>query len=116
MRALLLLSVLSASIALGAARNPRKGTAAVTNPLHGDADAANSGQKLYSQDCAGCHGPEAKGASHYPSLRSAKVRKISDAGMFNVISKGVPAKGMPAFAQLSETQRWQIVTYLRSLK
>ena len=116
MRLSLCVFLLGTSLMLGE-RPPRKGgTAAVTNPLHGDADAEHAGKKNFEKLCAGCHGPDGKGATHYPSLRSAKAKKASDASLFNVITKGVPAKGMPGFSQLSETERWQIVSYLRSLK
>lgn len=95
--------------------NPNSASDAMKNPYAGDESAAAAGKKLYGRNCAGCHGASAQGAGQNPGLLTA-AKKDSAGRMFNVITHGNEAKGMPAWSQLPEQQRWQIVTYLQSLK
>ena len=86
------------------------------NPYESDADARAAGAKLYDLHCAECHGKNGEGAKKGPAL---SVREIEDAapGALNwVITNGVVRHGMPVWAKLPPAQRWQIVTYLKSLK
>lgn len=88
---------------------------AVKNPYAGDPSAAESGQKLYGKYCAACHGGSAQGVGKNPGLITA-AKHDSAGKLFNVITKGVESKGMPSWSQLPDQQRWQIVTYLQTLK
>src|SRR5689334_1596273 len=85
------------------------------NPYSGDADAASAGKKLYGQYCQGCHGVSGHGLGSNPSLKMA-AKKDSAGRLFDVITHGVESKGMPGWSQLPEKQRWQIVTYVQTLK
>ena len=69
-----------------------------------------SGQSLYQQHCASCHGADRKGhQSVYPSLRSIEKR-MSRKKIGERIANG---KGlMPAFAHLAEAERGAIADYL----
>jgi mono/diheme cytochrome c family protein len=85
------------------------------NPYAGNADAVEAGRKSYGRYCGGCHGGSAQGAGKNPGLITA-AKKDSAGKLFDVITHGVVDKGMPAWPQLPEKERWQIVTYLQSLK
>ncbi len=88
------------------------------NPFPADDQAAiEAGNTLVhgSLGCTSCHGPELAGGLG-PNLTDAEwVYGNSDADIFETLTNGRPG-GMPAFsAQTSEEERWQIVTYLKSL-
>lgn len=85
------------------------------NPEADDPGAAASGGKLYASNCAKCHGDNAEGKGHHPSLRSEKVRQATPGELEWLIAHGEHWHGMPGFAKLPETQRWQLVSYLKSL-
>ncbi len=92
----------------------------MVNPLKGDADATMEGKKLYNQMCSICHGDKGKGdgiagmnldprpADH----TSAKVQNQSDGAIFWKMSTG-KAPMAPYASILTETQRWQLVNYIR---
>lgn len=98
----------------------------LTNPLKGQADAVSAGKKLYTTYCAVCHGDRGKGdgiaaAGLNPKPAdhtSAKVQSQSDGAIFWKITNGrAPIASMASYKNtLSETQRWQLVTYIRTLK
>jgi mono/diheme cytochrome c family protein len=46
---------------------------------------------------------------------SRRVSLASDGDLFWLMNNGVPWKGMPPWMMLPEKERWQLVTYLRSL-
>lgn len=94
----------------------------VSNPLKGNAVATVAGKKLYVQLCAVCHGEKGKGdgiaaislnpkpANH----TSKKVQAQTDGAIFWKITTGKPP--MAAYkATLTDTQRWQLVNYIREL-
>ena len=91
--------------------------AAKTNPLAGNADAVAGGRKLFLRSCAECHGEDGTGVQEgVANLQLPAVQKQSDGTLFWKITNGNVKKGMPAFARLPEAQRWQIVSFLRTLK
>ena len=83
------------------------------NPYKG-ASAIAAGKKLYVQDCAQCHGANLQGMGPAPALDSARVKNAKPGEVFWFITKGKLESGMPSWANLSEQQRWQIVTFLES--
>ena len=75
------------------------------------------GAKVFSENCAMCHGADATGAGGDgpPSLVSAHAASLDDQELFATISKG--RGGMPAWAgQLSEQQRRDVIAHLRTLQ
>jgi mono/diheme cytochrome c family protein len=50
-----------------------------------------------------------------PALINAEVHAATPGEIFWVVSNGVVAGGMPAWSRLPETQRWQLVAFLKSL-
>ncbi|MGO9641578.1 MAG: c-type cytochrome [Candidatus Acidiferrales bacterium] len=85
------------------------------NPLEGDADAPVAGKKLFQDHCAECHGEDAAGGKRAPGLRAEEVQQSTPGTLFWILTNGVVRHGMPVWSKLPEPQRWQIVTYLKSL-
>ena len=86
------------------------------NPFAGEATAVAAGAKLYRQNCASCHGDNATGMDHHPSLHSERVRAASPGELEWLLKNGSMRNGMPSWSRLPEQQRWQIVSYLKSLQ
>ena len=51
-----------------------------------------------------------------PAVSQGPTQSASDGEVFWFITNGATDKGMPSWSALSERQRWQLVTYLKSLK
>jgi len=96
------------------AKAPKK-AAARQNPLETDAEAPIAGGKLYAQHCAECHGQNAEGGKKGPSLRAPEVQDAAPGALFWLLTNGVVRKGMPGWSKLPDAQRWQLVTYIKSL-
>ena len=89
--------------------------AARPNPMEDNERARRAGAKLYARECASCHGMNAQGTEKAPPLRSAEAYQAPAGALFWILESGSLRRGMPSFAHLPEPQRWQIVTFLRSL-
>ncbi len=94
----------------------------LANPYKGDASAIAAGKKLYDMYCAVCHGKKGRGDGpagmalkpRPANLASAAVQRQSDGALFWKITNGNPP--MAAYKHtLTEAQRWQLVTFLRTL-
>lgn len=86
------------------------------NPYAQDADAATAGGKLFAEHCAECHGKDAMGGHGHPALVSARVRHATDGELQWLLRNGSLWNGMPSWSSLPEQQRWEIVSYLRTLQ
>ena len=93
---------------------PRK-AAARPNPLASDPEAPAAGAKLFGLHCAECHGEMAEGGKKAPSLLAHEVRQASPGTLFWLLTNGVVRRGMPVWSKLPEPQRWQLVSYIKSL-
>jgi mono/diheme cytochrome c family protein len=88
------------------------------NPVKGIGDAKN----VIATNCAGCHGASGRGdgvasAALQPKpmdWSSPAVQSETDGELFWKVTNGRGA--MPAWKHLPETERWQIVNYIRTLK
>jgi mono/diheme cytochrome c family protein len=96
------------------AKAPRK-AAARRNPLEADPDAVAAGANLFDQHCAECHGEMAEGGKKGPSLRADPVQQATPGTLFWILTNGVVRRGMPVWSKLPEPQRWQLISYLKSL-
>jgi mono/diheme cytochrome c family protein len=85
------------------------------NPLERDPDAARAGGKLFARHCAECHGDNAQGSGKAPTLRAPEVQNAEPGALYWVLTNGVVRRGMPVWSKLPEPQRWQLVSYLKSL-
>jgi len=93
------------------------------NPYSGNEEAAAKGKVTYMQICSVCHGDKGKGdgiagvsLNPLPSdLTSDIVQSQSDGAIFWKMTNGNPP--MAAYKDiLSDEQRWQLVTYIRTFK
>jgi mono/diheme cytochrome c family protein len=85
------------------------------NPLEKDSEAVAAGRVLFEQRCAECHGDNAEGGKKGPSLRAAEIQNAEPGAIFWILTNGVVRRGMPVWSKLPEPQRWQIVSYIKSL-
>ena len=96
------------------AKAPKKAVAR-RNPLESDSDAVLAGGKLFDQHCTECHGELADGTKKGPSLRADPVQQATPGALFWLLTNGVVRRGMPVWSKLPEPQRWQLVSYIKSL-
>ena len=85
------------------------------NPLESDPDAVAAGNKLFAQHCAECHGKTAEGGRKAPNLRAEEVQNATPGTLFWILTNGVVRRGMPVWSKLPEPERWQLVSFLKSL-
>jgi mono/diheme cytochrome c family protein len=88
---------------------------AKSNPLEKDRDAIPGGQILFEQHCSECHGETGEGGKKGPSLRAPQVQSAAPGAIFWILTNGVVRRGMPVWSKLPEPQRWQLVSYIKSL-
>lgn len=101
---------------------PEKAGEALSNPLEVNEENLTIGKKKYNTFCSPCHDYYGTGQSRLnqqfpnpPSLHTNKLRDWTDGRIFHVISDGQNV--MPAYdKQINETERWQIVLYVRALQ
>lgn len=101
------------------------GMGAPDNPRPADEASVTRGAELYSLHCQMCHGAGGTGngavaaflTQYKPAnLTSAVVQSKSDGSFFLTISNGLEGK-MPALNEnLTVSERWDVVNYLRTLK
>ena len=111
---LLFLSVLLFAVGTPVNQAPARATT-WQNPFENREDAKQAGAKLFKRHCASCHGQDAAGRNRVPALASSNVRNAPVGVLFWVLRNGSLRRGMPSFSHLPEQQRWQIVTYLKTL-
>lgn len=86
------------------------------NPYDSRSEAIAAGAKLFHQNCASCHGNEAMGTEKKPNLHSDRIRNSTPGELEWLLKNGSMKNGMPSWSRLPEQQRWQIVSYLKSLQ
>ena len=88
------------------------------NPLAENPQAVQEGRSQFRFNCSMCHGVDAQGTQKAPSLTTGQwAHGGSDGELFHTIQHGVPGTLMPAQESiLSETETWQVISYLRSLQ
>lgn len=106
---------------------PRRGgnplAARIVNPVAATPESIASGRRTYRRMCALCHGPEGKGdgggagGGGVPAdLTAAQWRYGgSDGELFAVIHDGTSADMQGYAEQLSTTDIWNLVNYIRTL-
>jgi mono/diheme cytochrome c family protein len=90
------------------------------NPLAADPEAPLAGAKIFAEHCAQCHGPNAEGKADpkhpRPNLHSQRVKGATDGELFWLLRNGSLKNGMPSWSRIPEPQRWQVITFLKSLR
>jgi len=95
----------------------------VKNPIKPSVEGLKAAAQLYHQNCELCHSESGSSSSsaaqNLPQrpavLSDTKImKKATDGELFWKITEGRPP--MPSYEhQLTETQRWQLVNYIREL-
>jgi mono/diheme cytochrome c family protein len=71
---------------------------------------------VFLEDCAPCHGQNAEGGEKRPSLRSDRIQLgATDGDLHWLIVNGNMKRGMPSWAKIPDPQRWQVISYIKSL-
>jgi mono/diheme cytochrome c family protein len=86
------------------------------NPYEGQPDAIAAGKKLYLEHCAECHAADARGMRNAVNLRLPGVQNATPGELVWFLRNGNLWRGMPSWSGLPVERRWQIVTYLKSLR
>jgi len=82
----------------------------VTNKAAANENYMQAGRRLYQANCMTCHGPERKGSgNNYPSLVNINS-KYTGAAFDTLLQSG--RRMMPAFRQLSTTERKAIASFV----
>jgi cytochrome c oxidase cbb3-type subunit III len=78
-----------------------------------DKAAAQRGAPLFQQNCAFCHGPQARGATG-ASLITSDVVLGDDHGehLLPFLKRGLPEKGMPSFATMSDGELKDVAEFV----
>ena len=96
---------------------------AKTNPLTADAGTLAAGKATYVKECLSCHGKSGKGDGPSAAqldkpagnFTTVATQGQSDGALYWKVAEG--KKPMPSFKKkLNETQIWQSVVYMRTLK
>jgi copper transport protein len=104
---------------------PVLATSSLANPVPPNSQSIAAGQTVYLKDCARCHGVSGKGDGPDGLLLNPRPADLTkhglpgvhtDAQLFDWITNGLPGTRMPAWKnKLSDTDRWNLVNYLRYL-
>ena len=88
------------------------------NPYANEERARLAGEKLFRRECSPCHGEAGRGNGrrHTPPLATPEVQQANPGALFWILRNGSGSHRMPSFSQLPEEQRWQIITYLQTLR
>ncbi|MGB8337922.1 MAG: cytochrome c-550 PedF [Burkholderiales bacterium] len=91
----------------------------VENPYRADVKAINVGKSAYNQNCARCHGLEAKSGGIAPDLRKLPMDKETDEYFIGSVRRGKVRNGavyMPPFeGVMSQEGMWAIRSYVETL-
>lgn len=84
----------------------------------------SEGQKIFSQNCASCHGNSGMGDGLAGQALNPKPANFHESGRqlasspfqyFNTIRLGVPGTAMPPFPSLSDKEIWSLAFFVKSL-
>ncbi|HWY68195.1 MAG TPA: cytochrome c [Terriglobales bacterium] len=86
-----------------------------SNPMANESSAVAAGAKLFQRNCASCHGKQAEGLATHPDLHTERVKNATPGELEWLLKNGSLKNGMPSWSRLPEPQRWQLVSFLKSL-
>jgi quinoprotein glucose dehydrogenase len=72
-----------------------------------------AGQRLFTNNCMGCHGQDRKGTGNFPSLINVGLRYKDE--QINALLQG-GRRMMPSFKQLTDQERQAIISYITDNK
>jgi len=73
------------------------------------------GKTLFSGMCVTCHGFDGTGGMGPPLNRPKLLLAPDEAALRNIISEGIPDRGMPRVRRVTDNEMRQLVAYVRSL-
>jgi len=73
-------------------------------------------QEAFETALRGMPWSERRRGKKAPSLLVPEVQDATPGALFWVLTNGVVRRGMPVWSKLPEAQRWQMVSYLETLK
>jgi mono/diheme cytochrome c family protein len=95
------------------------------NPIPPNQESVAAGQAVFMATCAPCHGTGGKGDGPVGLALNPRPADLTlhaipgvhtDAQLFEWITNGFPGSRMPAFkSTLSDTDRWNLVNFIRTL-
>ena len=100
-------------------------TSYMANPLPPDAAVVEQGAALFGAHCSPCHGPTGRGDGPAAAaldgppadLTADHVDDHTDGDIFWWLTYGMAGTAMPGFeGALSDTERWQLIRFVRSLR
>src|SRR5689334_1272150 len=74
-----------------------------------------AGKTLFSGLCVTCHGFDGTGGMGPPLNRPKLLLAPDEAALRNIISEGIPDRGMPRVRRVTDNEMRQLVAYVRSL-
>ena len=94
----------------------------IKDPLPKSRPNTLAGAGVFQENCSGCHGPQGVPVRRFANLErqpatltSDAMKNFSDGDLAWILQHGAPG-GMPSFADdLSESQRWQCIQFVRRL-
>src|SRR5579864_6726337 len=88
--------------------------AAFSQTTSSSANSLEAGRSRFNVRCAGCHGQDGLGGERAPAIgHSWRAGSESEAALRDLISKGIPDSGMPAF-NVPAAELEQLVAFVRS--
>jgi cytochrome c oxidase subunit 2 len=86
------------------------------NKVYSVAELKTMGEKVYADNCAGCHQPKGEGMPPvFPALNGSKIVNGSKDAVINIVMNGKEGTAMPAFGkQMSDTDIAAVITFARN--
>jgi copper transport protein len=95
------------------------------NPIPANQESVMAGEHVFTVNCAPCHGPGGKGDGPLGLVLNPRPADLTlhaipgvhtDAQLFEWVTNGFPGSRMPPFkTTLSDTDRWNLVNFIRTL-
>ena len=105
----------SRGVLLAIARAPQSARGRA-NPFAGDPAAVQAGRKLFLDNCACCHGADARGRGKSANLHMSDVQNATPGELEWFLENGNLTRRMPSWSFLSPGRRWQLVAYIKSFR
>jgi mono/diheme cytochrome c family protein len=95
------------------------------NPIKSDEASLARGKELFTINCQMCHGETGQGTgpiaafltTYKPAnLTSPLIKAFPDGQIFITITNGVPGRMPPLNENLTVSERWDVVNYVRTLQ
>ena len=83
-------------------------------PVPVTAPGSEPGRRQYDNNCSVCHGGNGAGGELAPSILQ-RLPALSDTELTDLLRKGIPDRGMPAFAFGSQDMT-ELISFLRTLR